>query len=290
MNRRSFLSTLVVAPVFVALTACSGSDSKTNPTSPPPSDVSTPAAPSTGGIGHPTGANDVVMKLSYEGGFVPADTAFINTPALLVSGDGKVYTPGVDPAISPGPLLPNIVVRTITEDGIQRLLGIVEHAGLMTDLPDYSGGKGVADAPNTILTIHAANGSFVHSAYALGADTPESRARQTLLDTVNAIADLEKATGSDNLGENQPYVPTVYRLRATVADPSVLTQTNPAPSVVDWPSGAAAPLTGATTCARLDAAVIGSLFTDATQNTYFKDSGVVYKVAVAGVLPGDPDC
>ena len=32
------------------------------------------------------------------------------------------------------------------------------------------------------------------------------------------------------------------------------------------------------------------LFIEAMQNTYFKDSDVVYRVAVRGVLPGDPAC
>jgi hypothetical protein len=35
---------------------------------------------------------------------------------------------------------------------------------------------------------------------------------------------------------------------------------------------------------------VGSLFLDAKQNTYFKDAEIVYEVAVAGVLPGDPAC
>ena len=69
-----------------------------------------------------------------------------------------MFTQGAVPAIFPGPLLPTVLVRTITEDGVQSLLGIVENAGLLAAPPDYSGGDNVADAPNTVLTINADGG------------------------------------------------------------------------------------------------------------------------------------
>ena len=63
-----------------------------------------------------------------------------------------------------------------------------------------------------------------------------------------------------------------------------------AASVVDWPAATRDSLADATECARVEAAAVGSLFTDAKQNTYFKDGEVVYQLSVAGVLPGDPAC
>jgi hypothetical protein len=228
--------------------------------------------------------------LSYEGGLVPVGVAFVNTPAMLVSGDGRVYTEGVTAAIFPGPLLPTIVVRSISENGVQNLLAIVKRAGLLAPPPDYSGGASVSDAPNTVLTINAGGGDFVHSAYALGADTPESPDRKKLLEAVTAVADLEIAAGDGNLGDNAPFQPTVYRLQARAIDPSELTSQDVAPTVVDWPSATTFALAGATTCATVDAVGVGTMFTDAKQNTYFRDAGVVYQLAVAGVLPGDPPC
>jgi hypothetical protein len=246
-------------------------------------------APSSTGIAHPTGAADVVLELSYEGGFVPVGTAFVNTPTLLLSGDGLVYTPGVIPAIFPGPLVSPMLVRTITEPGVQLLLGIAEEAGLLAPPPDYTGGEGVADAPNTVLTINADGGNFVHSAYALGAATPETPARKALLDATTAIGDLGSSVGEANLGENKPFVPTSYRFQARAIDPSEL-DTDIAPTIVEWPALTTLPLADATTCATLDAVVAGPLFADAKQNTYFKDGDVVYQLSVAGVLPGDAAC
>jgi hypothetical protein len=285
MNRRSFLSAVVVAPMVAALAAC-GDPDQTPAEAEPTTPGSTPAT----GIAHPTGSNDVILKLSYEGGFVPVGTAFVNTPLLLVSGDGLVYLPAIVPAIFPGALVPPMFVRTITEQGVQSLLGIVQSAGLLAPPPDYTGGENVADAPNTVLAIRADGGDFVHSAYALGIDTPESPARQKLLDATTALGDLETAAGAANLGPEEPFVPTAYRFQARAVDPSELTGQEPAPTIVDWPATSSMSLAGATACARLEADAVGSLFTDAKQNTYFKDGDVVYQLSVAGVLPGDPPC
>lgn len=279
MNRRTFLSAALVAPVLAALAACGD-----------PDQVPADTTPGTTGIAHPTGADDVILKVSYEGGFLPAGLAFVNTPTLLVSGDGRVFTQGVVAAIFPGPLLPAVQVRTITEDGIQSLLAIAQAAGLLATPPDYTGGDRVADAPNTVVTINAGNGSFAHSAYALGIENPEGPARKALLDAVTALTDIEAAAGSANLGVDQAFVPTEYRFQARAVDPSELTGQDPAPTVVEWPAESSMALAGATACARLPAAAVGSLFLDAKQNTYFKQGDVVYQLAVAGVLPGDPAC
>ena len=291
MNRRSFLAAAVVTPVLAAVAAC-GDDSKkaTEPTPLPSDEGSVPGSGVSLGIAHPTGAQDPVLKLSYEGGFVPAGTAFVNTPTLLVSGDGLVYTQAVTPAIFPGPLLPSILVKTITESGIQRMLGIVQKAGLFVTSLDLSGGTGVADASNTVLTINANVHNYVQSAYALGADNPESPARQALLGAVNIISDVAAAVGEANLGEDQPFVAEKYRFQARAVDQVELDSQQPAPTIVDWPALTTLPLASAATCAMVNAAAVGSLLVDAKQNTYFKDGDIVYQLAAAGVLPGDPDC
>jgi hypothetical protein len=85
-------------------------------------------------------------------------------------------------------------------------------------------------------------------------------------------------------------VPTTYRLQARVVDPTEVSGQDPPASVVDWPAPAGVLLANAAECARVDAAAAGSLFTDAKQNTYFKEGEIVYQLSVAGVLPGDPAC
>lgn len=301
MNRRSFLSAVAVAPILAAIAACGDPNRapvEADPTlpgfgpgsGPGSAPVTNPGSAPAAGIQHSTGADDVILKLSYEGGFVPAGFFFVNTPALLVSGDGRVFTPALVPAIYPGPLLPSLFVRGINEEGIQALLGMVKDAGLLAPPPEYPDRHNVADASSAVLTIAAAGGTFRHSAYALGMGDPETGVRKELLDLITAISDIDKAAGAVNLGPEESFVPTVYRLQAHVVDPSQLTGQEPAPTVVEWPAATGLSLASTSICARVDASAVGSLFLDAKQNTFFKEGEIVYEVAVAGVLPGDPDC
>ncbi|MEP7047722.1 MAG: hypothetical protein ABI949_13625 [Ilumatobacteraceae bacterium] len=294
MNRRAFLSAVAASPLLAALVACGDPDrapaqadpaAPTNPTAP-----TTPGTTAAAGIVHPTGPDDVVLKLSYEGGLVPAGFAFVNTPNLLISGDGRVFTQAAVPMIYPGPLLPSLLVRTITEDGVQALLGVVDKAGLLAPPPGYPDRHNVADGSSTVLTINAADGSFVHNAYALGLGDGEDGPRKTLLDVTTALSDVETAAGTANLGADQPFVPATYRFQARVVDPSELTGQDLPPTVVDWPETTGTSLKGAAACARVEATAVGTMFLDAKQNTYFKEGDIVYRLSVAGVLPGDPEC
>ncbi len=207
----------------------------------------------------------------------------------MVSGDGLVYTPAVIPAIFPGPLVPPMLTRTISEPGVQQMLSILKRDGLLAPPPDYTGGEGVADATTTVLTINADGGNFVHSAYALGADTPESPARKQLIDATAAIGDLGGAAGEDNLGENQPFVPTSYRFQARAVDPSELATDIP-PTIVDWPALTTLPLADATTCATLDAVGGGRCSPTPSRTPTSKTATSCISLSVAGVLPGDAPC
>lgn len=292
MNRRTFVSAFLAVPIVGALAACGDPDqpAAADPTTPDATDGPTPTSPSTTAapvdITHPTGADDVVLKLSNEGGFVPVGYAFVNTPTLLVSGDGRAFTPAPVPMIYPGQLLPAVSVRQLTEAEVQSMLAVVNDAGLLATPPDYTGGDNVADATTTVLTVNADGGTFTHSAYALGIAGEETGARKNLLDATNRLSEMLGAPGAPD----SPFVPTTYRFQARVVDSSELTGQEPAPSIVDWPASTGVALASAAQCARVDASAVGSLFADAKQNTYFKEGDVVYQLAVAGVLPGDPPC
>ncbi|MEY2553223.1 MAG: hypothetical protein QOC57_1083 [Ilumatobacteraceae bacterium] len=294
MNRRSFLASLTVAPIIAALAACGDPNqpaAATQPTSVTTTPGTDPPTTAASGIAHPTGADDLLLTIGYEGGLVAVGYDFANVPSLLLSGDGRVFQPAPVPAIYPGPLLPSVSVRTITEAGIQAVLSVADHAGLLAPPPEYPDRHNVADAASTVLTINAAGGAFVHSAYALGMGEPESGARKTLLDAVTRISDIEASAGISNLGAAEQFVATTYRLQSRPIDVNELAnQEPPPPTIVDWPATAGVSLAVAGTCARVGAAAVGSLFADAKQNTYFKEGDVVYQLAVRGVLPGDPVC
>ncbi len=259
----------------------------TAPASTPPS--SQPTTPSTtpgsGGYEHGTGAHDAVIQISYEGGLVPAGVGFTQVPALLVTGDGRVITEGPVPAIYPGPLLPNLVQRTITEDGIQTLLAKADELGLLANIRYTNPHSQIADAPDTVVTITVDGTTYRHVAYALGFDPETDPDRANLFDFVTAASDLPTTVGADQLGSEEPFESDAYLIQATEVDLSTM-DTDLPPTVVRWPADATVPLADAARCAELPRAEGDPLFTDANQLTFFKQAGVTYSVAATLQLPG----
>jgi hypothetical protein len=295
LTRRRLLAGLVALPTLAAVVAACGDDTVDGPagTSPGTNPGTSPGTGDTAtGIAHPTGADDVVVRIAYEGGFVPMEYLFVNQPTLLVSGDGRVFTPQPVAAIYPGPLVWPMSVRTISEAGIQTLLGLARDRGLLAPPPDYSTDDPVVDAPDTVVTITTADGTWVHRAYALalGGAPENSDARRALAEFVAVTSDLSSAVGAAELGPESTHEPDQFRLRATVTDEATLGGIEPAPTIVDWPSDIGLALADASDCGRVSAEAAGQLLADATQITYFRDGGAVYGLAVAGVLPGDPAC
>jgi hypothetical protein len=295
MNRRTFLTALIGAPALAAVIAACGDDTAA------PSDTSgteDTTAPSVGRI-YATGPDDVVIRIGYEGGFVAPGTIFVNTPTLLISGDGRAIQPGAYPAVYPGPLLPALRERSIDEEGIQTVLGTAEVAGLLGPIPDYSSKADsmVADAANTVVTVTVNGATFRHSAYALDIPMPagfeDTPARKNLAEFVAAVSDLEGLVGAQHLGADDVLTATAYRFRAEAVDPTQWT--DPAPTIVPWRSSISIRLADASECATADAAAIGTVFIDANQLTFFTETDasgaeLVYSVAATQVLPGDPPC
>ncbi|HEX4982270.1 MAG TPA: hypothetical protein VFV63_11250 [Ilumatobacteraceae bacterium] len=286
----------VASVLALGLSAC-GDDTESSPaTGPTTADTLPPvdtAPPDTGGDGieHPTGPDDVVLRIGYEGGFVPVDYAFLNLPILLVTGDGRVIVQGPQIEIYPGPLLPNVQQRTISEAGIQALLRLADEHDLFRDVT-YQDDTNIADAPYTVVTLSANGDTYEHEAYALGlggdgTEPDEERAR--LASFVEQASDIVTAAGADTLGPEEPFEAASYLIRATVADPSSLDQDIP-PTLVDWPADAPVRLADAAECATVPADSFRDLFASATQLTWFVDAGITYQLTVKPQLPGVPAC
>ena len=277
MNRRTFLAALAGTPALAAfLAACGDNDDQYS-------------------FSYEPGNNpDVILKITYEGGYVPTGYAFVNLPSLLISGDGRAFAPGPMIEIFPGPLLPAILERTITDEGIRKVLQLADDAGLLAAPPDYSspGDNLIADAPNTVVLLNVNGKVYEHRAYALGFDMPEGQsstpARDNLQKFVTTVSDLAKVTGAENVGAEQPFVPTRYRMQALVVDPSQYTE--PEPTIVAWPVGTGVVLAESLECATVAAVAVDDLLTSANQLTFFEEGGVAYQLAAVGVLPGDATC
>jgi hypothetical protein len=287
-SRRTLLGALAATPALAALLAACGSDAQTADSTADTTADSTGNTAGGTGIERPTGKDDVVLRFGYVGGFVPQGFAFMNAPSLLVSGDGRVIQGGVVPAIYPGPLLPALNERSITEAGIQRLLDLAETAHLLQTPPDYSAEIMVADAADTQVIINAKDQNFLHQAAALGFDTPEKTdARQALAKFVELISDLATVVGAENLGAEIPFAPESYRLQARAVTEEELTGFDVEPTRVPWPADAGVALADAAECAIASADVVGALLTEANQLTYFTEGDAIYQVSAIALLPGD---
>ncbi|CAB4882628.1 unannotated protein [freshwater metagenome] len=274
LDRRTFLMTALVAPALAAALAACGSTNKA----------------ASNAIRHATGREDLVLRIGYEGGFTAPSYQFVRVPTALISGDGRVIAAGVQTEQFPGPLLPALTERTITEAGIQRVLELADAAKLLQPPPDYTAEMNVADAPDTVVTLTVNGQTYEHRAYALGMTEPESTpARKALAGFVTAMSDFATVAGAANLGGEGPLVAENYRIQARVvtdADLAGYDQSIP-PVKVAWPSGAGVGLASASTCAVVAAPNVDAVLQAATQMTFFTDNGVIYQVAAVAKLPGD---
>jgi hypothetical protein len=122
-----------------------------------------------GGIDHATSPDHVLVRVSYEGGFVPLEWTFTNFPFYSLYGDGTLVLPGAQIEIYPGPALPAMSSRHVDEAGIQAILeeAIAALEDVPADLNDL-GFMGIADASTTVITVSAGGVDRTIRVYALG--------------------------------------------------------------------------------------------------------------------------
>jgi hypothetical protein len=297
-NHHSLRTTVLLALGLIAPLAACGDDtgSSSSPTDsvappattappttvPPPTAPPTTVPPPTAGYEHPDGADEVVVSITFEGGFVPVETIFTQLPTLLVTGDARQFALGPVPAIYPGPLLPNVQVADIGEDGVQSLLALADEHGLLQER-EYEGPTNVADASDTVVTINANGETFVHRAYALGIDDGLG---EGMGDTEGARADLLAFVEATAMGdvETAPFDPDLYLVRSFPVDD--LTGYDIEPTIVEWPLDDVV-LAEADDCVAIDAESIGETFANANQLTFFEQDGVTYRLGDKPQLPGD---
>ncbi len=229
--------------------------------------------------------DDVVMSVDYEGGFAPVEMLFSRTPVAMITGDGMALSTGPVPEIFPGPLLPNVLQRTITPEATQELVALADELGLLADIT-YAPNNMVADAPDTVVTITVDGTTYVHRAYALGIDDEPDPARDNLNEFVTAMIDLPATVGADQLGPEEPYVADEYLIRATPVDPATLS-VDVEPTIVEWPAGrAGASRRRLRTAPACRPATVTSCSPTPIELTFFTDGGVTYQVSAVPRLPG----
>lgn len=179
---------LLLTVVFVA--ACGGADSGSDP--------STPTTVADG-----SGQAEVVLSLTYEGGFVPVDVAVDQSPAYVLMSDGTLIFDGPIPEIFPGPMLPNTLAAMLDDDEFAEILRLVDSIGF-ADFDEKVGeqepGMMVEDAGNAVFRFYDTNGVHTYSFPALGAGPGVGGDPLLLLEIVDLF-------GSFSSGENAvPFV------------------------------------------------------------------------------------
>jgi hypothetical protein len=275
-NRRTFLSAALATPALAAILAACANEIET----------------AGNVIKHGASPDDVVLRVGFEGGFTAPASQFTRIPTVLISGDGRVIIAGAQIELYPGPLLPALVERSISEAGVQKVLSFADDSKLLQTPPDYSAEINVADVPDTVVIVSVNGQTYEHRAFALGMETPEQTpARVRLAGFVEAMARIETVAGVENLGPEKPIATDEYRIQARELTAEDLAgyapEPDPTPQLVEWPSDAGVTLASAGSCAIVSGATVAALLNAATQLTFFTENAKTYQVAAIAKLPGD---
>jgi len=294
MRRMSLRSAPLLLASSILIAACSG--------------------PGPGGpIEHPWG-DHLVLRIATQGGFIGPSWLFTSFPSFSLLGDGRVVVPGAQIEIYPGPALPAVNVRRLSETGIQAVLNEVFKTGVFNEGAEYRGAQNVvADAPDTTFTLVANRHSVTVLVYGLGTladrtSVPGMSAEE--LATHTALVQLSERLGNLDAWlpasawadpDWTPFEPGALRLLVRNADADQLDQNAIANEFVAWPTGDDPATFGAPASRVADArcgvvsgpeaATWYRVLSVANQLTRFTNVGHRYEVSVRFMLPDEkPTC
>ncbi|HEU0242793.1 MAG TPA: hypothetical protein VFQ75_02735 [Candidatus Limnocylindrales bacterium] len=244
----------------------------------------------------------VVIRVDLEGGFVAPSVTYGRLPIVVVTADGRVITQGPQVEIYPGPLMPNLQVRTLTPEALQSLLALAREKGLVADA-SYEF-PGIADVPTTVLRITLDGVTTTVSAYALAEagtddamgqplDPAIASGRAALRSFIDTLTGLPDSAFADQGGA---YQATSLRLIATpyVAQPDADWQPVAWP-LADLATAGETPLPGddSLRCQVItgsDVATVLPLLEGANQQTPFRSGDADFTLVVRPMLPGESGC
>lgn len=249
---------------------------------------------------HGSGAEDVLVSIKSDGGFVPVEYSLKNTPEFLLLGDGTAIVGGVMIEIYPGPAIAALQSASLNEGQIQQLFAAADDAGLLEQEIDF-GQPAVADAPNTTVSITVDGRTVSQSAYALGfSDEAESQLSETQVAAREALQSFIDVAHATTDSASAPYVPAgvvAYRLtpdgNTPIADPGL--EQSPLP----WPIATVPALpdeSGAdpSTCVAVtgdEAQTLLTALAGANELTpWLIGTDPPARMVFRPLLPGDPGC
>ncbi len=198
-------------------------------------DASPSPSQSPGEISHPTGAEDLILRVELGGGFTIPLAGYSAVPTFSLMGDGTIVTQGPQIEIYPPPALPNLLARSVTEAGIQALLERARTAGLFGPDHHYDNPM-IADAGTTFFTLIAEGKTHRISAYALyegdNESPQEDREERAKLSAFQAeLGDLDRILPAGSLGTEAAYEAARLDVTAISAEADKEQATKP------WPLG-----------------------------------------------------
>lgn len=181
----------------------------------------------TGAIEHPTGADEPILIVEETGGFAMPQMIATRVPMFALYGDGRVIVQGAQTLEFPGPALPALIERTMSEEGIQVVLEAVEETNLFTGDLELNGAMNqCADCTATAFRANVNGDDVTVSVFGLGMLDPalggnlegieqsEIDAHATLSQLRDALLTIDTSIPSDAWEAEgwQPYAPAAFRL------------------------------------------------------------------------------
>lgn len=313
-TRRRFVALAGAALLVPVLAACGQPEGRGGPGSQPaftatPSagEASPTAGPST--IPHPTGPDELVLRIDRTGGLLPPFHTVTELPLFVLYGDGRVITQGPQIMIYPPPALPNLLVTRLTEEGVQAILQEAQVAGLLEGDRRYELTT-IADAPTTIFTVNAGGRTSVVSVYALSeaeVDDPnvspaEREARRRLREFLDKALSFSSWLPTTAIATPEtPYAIDRLQLVVVPADQATDEPADVQPGELDWPLASplvefGQPFEFAGTSARCgvveraELAAVLDAMSQANTLTRWRSDDALYAVFPRPLLPGEAGC
>ncbi|MFI5954448.1 hypothetical protein [Cryptosporangium sp. NPDC051539] len=238
-------------------------------------------------------SDELVLRAEYTGGFVPPQYTYSRLPTVSIYADGRVITEGPQIAIYPGPALPNVLVRTISHDQLEKLVTDTRRAGVGKPF-DY-GTPGVADVPSTRFTLVDGGKRVTSEVYALGQNdewdkqlsSPQRAARARMRTLFSTLTDVP------GTGEDRPYRPEAV---ATIVRAYTPGGEGPKQAERAWRGAALpGPVVGPADlhCLTSTGAVAERILADATEantETPWTSGGQKWSVTFRPLLPDESGC
>ncbi len=259
--------------------------------------IAAPGGSGSTNIAYPTGADQLVLRVSTGGGFVPIELTLSQVPEFNLYGDGTVVTTGPQIEIYPPPALPNLLQRKLTPEGVHGVLADAHEAGLFAN-KEYVA-TNIMDAPGTTVTVSADDATFSTYVYPTGIEDPEGEfavERAKVAAFTQKLGDLESWLPEGSVGPEEPYEPTAMGVYAMPyragSDPELKQQP------VDWPL--AQPIRGfrptdpeGPMCSVVEGSDLDKLLAAAISTnteTPWVSAGEEYRLVFRPLLPDEAGC